>query len=189
MSKNCGEDSKIKISNALATLLEEKNLEDMTAGEVIALAGVGKSTFYRHYHDIYDVFEEMTDGFANRVVGVMLKLVFSGAVKEYIECERVISFDSAMNMFGLENSDKVLVDYLFRTQSMKTFHLVVARFREVVKNYSHETGIDVEQADFYTRFVMNGVLYSSLNSYRESGTLNMELIKFLNCFNIVDAQM
>ena len=189
MSEKASASSKKKISDALAVLLKEKNLEDMTAGEVIALAGVGKSTFYRHYHDIYDVFEEMTDGFANRAVGVMLKLVFSGAVKEYLEYEQEISFDAAMNMFGLEDSDKVLVDYLFRTQSMKTFHLVVARFREVVKGYSVEAGLDSAQADFYTRFVMNGVLYSSLTNYRDNGTFNMEIIEFLNCFNIVDPEM
>lgn len=37
-----------------------------------------------------------------------------------------------MELFGLEQSDMVLVNYLFDVKSMKTFHLVVERFRAIV---------------------------------------------------------
>ncbi len=177
-------DSKSKIADALANLLKEKTMEEISISEVIALAGVGKSTFYRHYHDIYEVFENLTDGFANRAVGIMIQLVFSGEHKDYGKCKQIIDFSEAMTMFGLKASDKILVDYLFRTQNMTTFHLVVERFREVVRKYAQKLGMDEFQADFYTRFVMNGVLYSSLSIYRENGTFNMELVKLLKKFDI-----
>lgn len=179
--------TKKKISDAFASLIKEKNVEDISVGEIVSAADVGKSTFYRYYHDIYDIFEELTDAFASRVINVMVRLVFSEDREEYCGYNEIISFDEAMTMFGLETSDKILVDYLFRNKNMKTFHLVVERFRSVVKDYAAIAGIDAEQADYYTRFVMNGVLYSSLTGYRDNGTFNMHLIDYLLLFTVGNA--
>ena len=45
-----------KIQNAMVECLKEKiKLDDLTVAELSKRAGVGKSTFYRHYKDIYDV--------------------------------------------------------------------------------------------------------------------------------------
>ncbi len=114
----------------------------------------------------------------------MLKLVFSDAVSEYNGCEDIIAFGTAISLFGLEKSDKVIVDYLFRTRDMKTFHMVVERFREVVRSFAENTSLDVAQADYYTKFVMNGLLYSSLDEYKDKGTFNMKLVNLLRSFDI-----
>ena len=168
----------------MVSLIMKKQIDEITVSELIKTADVGKSTFYRYYHDIYDVFEEITDEFAERVLNVMLYLVFSGKEGEFDGYENTIDFDIAMELFGLKDADKVLVDYLFRTRSMKTFHLVVERFREAVKNYTKNTPLDSQQADYFTKFVMNGVLYSSLDDYKENKNFNMQLVKLLRSFSI-----
>ncbi len=145
---------------------------------------MGKSTFYRYYHDIYDVFDELTESFAERVLNVMLQLVFSKTEKTYKGYKNKLEFEKAMGLFGLEQSDMILVDYLFKIRNMKTFHMVVDRFREIVRSYSKNAGIDAEQADYYTKFVVNGMLYSSLEDYRYSRLINMELVELLRSFSI-----
>lgn len=166
--------------------MRKKQLEDITVSELIKIADVGKSTFYRHYHDIYDVFDEITEGFASRALGVMLRLVFFDSPFENSDEESVIPGGEVMELFGLEQSDMVLVNYLFDVKSMKTFHLVVERFRAIVKEYALKMNIDGEQADYYTRFVMNGLLYSTLDDYKHNGTLNLELVRLLKNFSIDD---
>ena len=47
------------LQNAIAELLEEKPLRKITVGEVAALADVNRVTFYKHYMDIYDLYEQM----------------------------------------------------------------------------------------------------------------------------------
>lgn len=47
------------LQNALAGLLNEKKLRNITVREVAARADVNRVTFYKHYKDIYDLYEQM----------------------------------------------------------------------------------------------------------------------------------
>ncbi len=47
------------LQNALAELLNEKVIRNITVGEVADLAEVNRVTFYKHYKDIYDLYEQM----------------------------------------------------------------------------------------------------------------------------------
>ncbi|KRM74412.1 TetR/AcrR family transcriptional regulator [Secundilactobacillus collinoides] len=43
------------IEGAFLKLLNEKSISKITVCEVTSLAGVNRSTFYAHYHDVYDL--------------------------------------------------------------------------------------------------------------------------------------
>lgn len=43
------------IEGAFLKLLNEKSIGKITVCEVTSLAGVNRSTFYAHYHDVYDL--------------------------------------------------------------------------------------------------------------------------------------
>lgn len=49
------------IKDALITLLREKPLRSITVREICELAGVNRTTFYKHFRDIYDVFEQVEE--------------------------------------------------------------------------------------------------------------------------------
>lgn len=51
------------LQDALAALLEEKNLQEISVSELCAHAGINRSTFYAHYRNTRDLFEEMSEGF------------------------------------------------------------------------------------------------------------------------------
>ena len=76
-----------KIQNAMVECLKEKiKLDDLTVAELSKRAGVGKSTFYRHYKDIYDVYEQLIDSFMERCESLIMRVFFekSLTVKEAV---------------------------------------------------------------------------------------------------------
>ncbi len=55
------ERTKRSIINAFIQLRAEKNIEKITVKELAELAFINKATFYSHYHDIYDLSEQLED--------------------------------------------------------------------------------------------------------------------------------
>lgn len=51
--------TKQALSNSLMELLEVKGLDKITVKELCDHADINKSTFYLHYHDIYDLIEQI----------------------------------------------------------------------------------------------------------------------------------
>ena len=51
--------TKNNLRNSLFTLLEEKNINQITVTELTTLADVNRSTFYLYYNDIYDMMEKI----------------------------------------------------------------------------------------------------------------------------------
>ena len=57
------------IQNAFLKLRSEKEIERIRIKEIIELAEISKGTFYLHYHDIYDLAEQMQSEVINNVIG------------------------------------------------------------------------------------------------------------------------
>lgn len=53
--------SEIKINQAIINLLKEKSFANITIGNICNTAQVGRSTFYNHFYDKYDVIEQMNE--------------------------------------------------------------------------------------------------------------------------------
>ena len=51
--------TKIELRNALSQLLLQQNFESITIRELTEKAGINRGTFYLHYVDKYDMFEQM----------------------------------------------------------------------------------------------------------------------------------
>ena len=47
--------------NAFLKLLKEKSMADIRVNELCELAGVNRSTFYRHYDNVSDLMDEIVD--------------------------------------------------------------------------------------------------------------------------------
>ena len=48
-----------RLQEALAALMREKELKDITVRELTDLADVNRGTFYSHYKDLYDMREQV----------------------------------------------------------------------------------------------------------------------------------
>ena len=56
---------------AMATLLQKKPLSSITVKELCAKADINKSTFYLHYHDIYDCASRMYNSIISKMTGLL----------------------------------------------------------------------------------------------------------------------
>lgn len=55
------------IRAAFLRLFEERDIEDITASEIIRTAGINRSTFYAHYTDKYDLLTEVEGDFLRQM--------------------------------------------------------------------------------------------------------------------------
>jgi AcrR family transcriptional regulator len=58
-----------QLNRALVDLIKEKRFDDITVQNVIDRAGVGRSTFYSHFRDKEDVFEQQWEQYMERLAG------------------------------------------------------------------------------------------------------------------------
>lgn len=56
------------IQNAFLKLISEKELSNIRVKELAELAEISKGTFYLHYHDVYDLAEQLQNDVINRVI-------------------------------------------------------------------------------------------------------------------------
>lgn len=56
------------IANAFLELRKQKEIEKITVKELAELAYINKATFYTHYHDIYDLSDQLEDEFMDSVI-------------------------------------------------------------------------------------------------------------------------
>lgn len=62
------ERTKRSIANAFLELRKQKSIEKITVKELSELAFINKATFYTHYHDIYDLSDQLEDAFMDSVI-------------------------------------------------------------------------------------------------------------------------
>jgi AcrR family transcriptional regulator len=58
-----------QLNQALVDLIKEKRFDDITVQNVIDRAGVGRSTFYSHFRDKEDLFDQQWEQFTERLAG------------------------------------------------------------------------------------------------------------------------
>ena len=56
------------LQDALITLIEERGFDAITVGDIAECAMVNRATFYRHYHDRYDLVEKIFEDAMNTLV-------------------------------------------------------------------------------------------------------------------------
>lgn len=184
IAENKSVKAKERIAEALAVLIKEKQIEDITVAELAQKADVSKSSFYRNFRDIYEVFEYLSNGFVNKVCDVMLALVFNCKYEDLKNMPRKIDFNAVKQLLGFSDIDTDIVNYLLRVKNSKVFRSVVKLFVEAVVKYANEKGLDTDAVEYYTRFIANGIYYCMLTSYIDDGSFEMEFIEILMSFDI-----
>ena len=71
------------MNQALISLLEKKDIEFISVTEITKKAGVNRSTFYLHYDNIYELFEETLENLNNEFI-----TSFVGKTPIQINCEK-----------------------------------------------------------------------------------------------------
>lgn len=124
-----------KMHQALTSLLEHKNLADITVSEICKEAHVNRTTFYLHYNNIYDLMRELATCLFEEYL-----LSFG----KQIPIENYRNYRADDLVF---NTPKYLVPFLEFIQKNKTIFQVFVQYPNVA-NMEDFGGINLKQ--FFT---------------------------------------
>lgn len=78
--KNGRRRTKDKLKTAFFTLLEEKPYSKITVTEIIEEAGVSRTSFYRHYKDVFDMYDKICEEIIDSLVSEFTLVVLDNGV-------------------------------------------------------------------------------------------------------------
>lgn len=144
--------TKDKLYNALNTLIEKKELSDITVTEICEIANVNRSTFYRYYSLPQDVLDEQ--------VNVILDSALVHFSKYYSDDSRE-DIRQKMLVFCQIYYDNRYLTRLYNDLSKKTYLYL--------KHFLHNTSVhNVEELEENILFISGGLI-SIFNDWALSG--------------------
>lgn len=143
------EKTKRLLKKSLLELLENRDIKSISIKELCEHAGINRTTFYKHYHTQYDLFEEME---SDLLTSIENKFAYHSAnAPESEQFTQVLSYMKDNKEFCkiLMRSDN---DFSFETRLM-SLPTVIKRVNVPIDSTTHE----------YTSsqlFVMDGAYYA-----------------------------
>lgn len=152
--------TKGKIEDALLDMLSQKNIDDITVGEFIEFANISRSTFYRYYHDIYDVYENLIAIFADKCMkSITIWLNNEGAAQLF--ANNITSDWRPIDKDLLDDNDFRFFNHIVSGNlSTPILRKLDFYFTKMFYEYLISTGIDADRADFFSRFILKTLLAS-----------------------------
>lgn len=166
-----------KIQEALVECLKEKmEIETITVAYLTNKAGVGKSTFYRHYKDIYDVYEQLVDRFIERCEKLITKIFFDG----------VLTLKEAMWIFVKSGphkdnelflaTDAVLIHHSIEKGNAKVIEMLYEKMHALIVQIAKRVYDDDEAANFGATFILSGNIIPIFSNLHSTGKLRLETV-------------
>ena len=142
------------LKRGLIELMKEKNINDISVKELCESADVNRSTFYKHYATITELYEDainditenfryITDCAKNN--GTLLKPKFVESILNYVEKNRdlflVILSENGNIGFGeflVNNTDKVISEYNISELPKYCIYFVVAGMSSIIWKWLNE---------------------------------------------------
>jgi len=106
------------LKDALALILEEKNLADVTIKELCLKAGINRSTFYSNFSNIHDLIEAMEEDVFGALGSILSRVTQDpGYIREQVFTDLFSIAKTHHRMFGfllIDNIDPGFVEKLFK---------------------------------------------------------------------------
>ncbi|MEN2766939.1 TetR/AcrR family transcriptional regulator [Ornithinibacillus xuwenensis] len=166
---------------ALLDLLNDKVLEDITISEICRKAKVNRGTFYLHYSQIEDLFEEY------------FKEITADLARSYQEPYRHVSVlkpseldPSTIQIFHHIEKYKPFYKIIFSKKVPMMYYYLL--FEEIKSLLLHDKIASIEEEinhDLYSAYQANAIIGMILEWYRQDFSynvsyLNNQLVKYIN---------
>ena len=177
--------NKNRIADALIELMQDNTVENITVTQLTEKAQIGKSTFYRTFSDIYEVFDYLFCDFCDRCLVIMTRLfLFKDVPQVLTEKKTLMPAAEIFKQFHLLPKDTILMQYLFRTNNIRLLKQLIDRFQQSTVPLAQQAGFDPQKASYFARFIANGTVFSMLESYRRHDSIDTDIILFLLSLDI-----
>lgn len=168
--------TKERLHDALIVILQEKNLDKITISELCKKASVNRGTFYLHYQDVAELFEEYYHGMTEDLR------------KAYYE-------PYLLTQYKIENLSADMVRIFHHIEKYKQFYKIVFnrktpimyyyRLFEIIRSYLQDSisEINIENNEFIASYQANAILGMVIqwiqNDFKESPSdMNTMLLSF-----------
>ena len=143
------------LRNSLIELMKKKSILRITAKEIYEAADIGRTTFYAHYKDQYDLLEEIETDTIEQIEGYLHRNAIAILNKKDIIENAIVSLNYIADNCGLfqvllgENGNIIF--------QKKFFHYFIERSQKVLQNKS-ENPEDVYIHEGYSVYIVNGTI-------------------------------
>lgn len=144
------ERTKRSIANAFLELRKQKSIEKITVKELSELAFINKATFYTHYHDIYDLSDQLEDEFMDSVINELPH-------PESIITDPALATRELADML-IEKNDTTNILFSGSRQSLLSEKIYVALMKYISSKYpEHESSL---KRDIVLSIIIQGCFHA-----------------------------
>lgn len=170
--------AKERIEWALISLLRTRELKSIKVAEVITLAEVSKSTFYRNYHDVFEIYENLLGRLAAKTAGVVVDVFINS--EPSMLAERFISELKEnflrVGVFPFDGKDFfVLLDSISKND-MSVLNFIYAKiYEDLVERFAGRWK-DKEELSFFVKFLVKSAICCFISDLYMGNELDFELL-------------
>lgn len=157
--------TKRAIRNALAQLLVEKELDEITVKDVADTADINRKTFYNYYTGIHQVIDEIESG---------IVFTFDQAIRE-VDARRDIKnpYTFFEKITAILNQDLDFYSHLFRMRGnlSLSYKITTLLKTKILKSFLQEHSCDPQEGEIFVEYAVWGMMavYESwFNSQRST---------------------
>ena len=144
--------TKRAIRNALAQLLVEKELDEITVKDVADTADINRKTFYNYYTGIHQVIDELESG---------IVFTFAQAIRE-VDARRDIKnpYTFFEKITAILNQDLDFYSHLFRMRgNLSLFYKITTLLKtKILTSFLQEHSCDPQEAEIFVEYAVWGMM-------------------------------
>lgn len=163
-----------KMEKVYFDLLETTHYSKITVSDIVQKAGVSRTTFYRHYIDIFDMHEKIVRRMSERIIEMCFtEIVFKNCRENYLKIVLDIlrTQDKYIRLLLGINGSRFFLEFLYKS--------TVENFYPITKNLSVEEHFRLK---FMTMGSI-GIYVKDILDEREHTTVYIEICEKLLNFN------
>ncbi len=142
--------TKSLIRNSLIQLLKEKKLKDITVRELTEMADINRGTFYLHYQDLHDLFEQTENEIMDDLIEIRNKY--------YKEQSHMLPVLLDISTFIKANSE--ILEALLRSNESRFLNQMIelCRPQDKMEWYNLFASGKEEHFEYYYSFISSGFI-------------------------------
>ena len=144
------------LRNAMMQLMTEKELKDITVKELCEAADINRGTFYTHYHDIYDLVEQIEEEIFEEISSSILR----HSIKQLYPNEAKV-FPMFLEIFDyLVNNAQLCIAFLGKNKNQSFIDRIANVGREQCMEAWKEVYklTDEKAAQYFYSFAVSGCI-------------------------------
>ena len=156
------------IRNAFISLINEKDISQITIKELAERANINRKTFYMHYTSVNDILKGIEDEIIDKIIVIVKQFDFTNSNFDIYALFRSIN--------DIINADLEVYEQLVYANS---YTLLITRLKKIfratlIENYSQKLKLRREYCNFYAEYIASGVLSLYVEWFKDNQQLSLE---------------